>query len=215
MNINIGEMQKEAQFVGRTGQAERRFATACSTWSATWTGSWLAYEYVAQNAGSKTVAGCNGIDVMGFYENEMGNIQTTLRISSSRVLLKPVRVRRVKHPHAERQDASVGHPRWLLHTAPLFASDLGEMISWAVYTTARNEERKQARRAASFPTDSRCQDTAFSSLRRAVFPLLPNRLPILSNDFRRQLDPLTDHAGPTLDAVEPDPSCTRRRSSRC
>ena len=153
--------------MGRTGQGTCRFYglfdLVCNV---DWL--WLAYEYVAQNAGSKT-AGCDGIDVMGFYENEVDNIKRLYGISPSRVLFEACPVREGVHPQVERQDASVGHPdgSCILH---LFASDLREMTLGGLHHRPKRGKEACASSRTRFPTDSRCQDTAFSSLRRAVFP---------------------------------------------
>ena len=70
--MNVGEMQRTLSL-----KAEREpghcfsdlYGLLCHT---DWL--WLAYEYVAQNAGSKT-AGCDGINVWEFYQDEGNNLR--------------------------------------------------------------------------------------------------------------------------------------------
>ncbi len=72
MNINIGEMQRKLSLWAERDKERKFYDLFDLVCNKDWL--WLAYERVAQNAGSKT-AGCDGIDVMVFYENEVDNIK--------------------------------------------------------------------------------------------------------------------------------------------
>jgi retron-type reverse transcriptase len=69
--MNIGEMQRKLGLWAEQDKERKFYGLFDLVCNRDWL--WLAYERVAQNAGSKT-AGCDGIDVMGFYENEVDNI---------------------------------------------------------------------------------------------------------------------------------------------
>jgi RNA-directed DNA polymerase len=72
MTANIGEMQRKLSLWAEQDKERKFYGLFDLICNMDWL--WLAYERVAQNAGSKT-AGCDGIDVMGFYENEVENIK--------------------------------------------------------------------------------------------------------------------------------------------
>jgi len=70
--MNIGEMQRKLSLWAEQDKERKFYGLFDLICNRDWL--WLAYERVAQNAGSKT-AGCDGIDVMGFSEAEVANIQ--------------------------------------------------------------------------------------------------------------------------------------------
>src|SRR2546425_9337779 len=70
--MNIGEMQRKLSLWAEQDQGRKFYGLFDLICNKDWL--WLAYERVAQNAGSKT-AGCDGIDVRGFFEAEAENIQ--------------------------------------------------------------------------------------------------------------------------------------------
>jgi RNA-directed DNA polymerase len=71
--MNIGEMQRKLSLWAEQDKGRKFYDLFDLVCNMDWL--WLAYERVAQNAGSKT-AGCDGIDVMGFYKNEDTNIRS-------------------------------------------------------------------------------------------------------------------------------------------
>ena len=70
--MNIGEMQRKLSLWAEQDKGRKFYGLFDLVCTKDWL--WLAYERIAQNAGSKT-AGCDGIDVQGFYEDEGANLQ--------------------------------------------------------------------------------------------------------------------------------------------
>ncbi len=124
MSINIGEMQRKLSLWAEQDK-ERKFHDLFDLiCNVDWL--WLAYEYVAQNAGSKT-AGCDGIDVMGFYENEVDNIKR-LYESLKSGSFEACPVRRVYIPKSNGKMRPLGIPMALAYCTSLQATwgnDLG------------------------------------------------------------------------------------------
>jgi len=104
--MNIGEMQRKLSFWADQ-DAERKFYglfdLICNR---DWL--WLAYERVAQNAGSKT-AGCDGINVYEFMQDEVNHI-TRLHAALRSGKFEPCPVRRVYIPKSNDKMRPLGIP---------------------------------------------------------------------------------------------------------
>ncbi len=170
--MNIGEMQRKLSLWAEQVKERKFYDLFNLICNRDWL--WLAYKRVAQNAGSKT-AGCDGIDVYGFMQDEMAHIDR-LHVTLKSGKFEPCPVWRVYIPKANGKMRPLGIPMALAYCTSLQATwgnDLGRLTP-----LARNEERQLcASSRLLFPTDSRCQDTAFSSLRRAVFPTVAENSP--------------------------------------
>jgi RNA-directed DNA polymerase len=104
--MNIGEMQRKLSLWAERDKGRKFYGLFDLVCNMDWL--WLAYERVAQNAGSKT-AGCDGIGVMEFYEDEAGNIQR-LHESLKSGKFEACPVRRVYIPKANGKMRPLGIP---------------------------------------------------------------------------------------------------------
>jgi group II intron reverse transcriptase/maturase len=132
--MNIGEMQRKLSFWADQ-DAERKFYglfdLICNR---DWL--WLAYERVAQNAGSKT-AGCDGINVYEFMQDEVNHI-TRLHAALRSGKFEPCPVRRVYIPKSNDKMRPLGIPSFLdrivqeavrMALEPIFEADF-DQHSW-------------------------------------------------------------------------------------
>jgi RNA-directed DNA polymerase len=106
VTINVGEMQRLLSLKAEREPGHRfddLFGLVCDT---DWL--WLAYDHVAQNAGSKT-AGCDGIDMAQFDGDAEGNLKRLREaLESGTFVARPVR--RVYIPKANGKVRPLGIP---------------------------------------------------------------------------------------------------------
>jgi retron-type reverse transcriptase len=104
--MNIGEMQRKLSLWAEQDGGRKFFGLFDLICDVNWL--WLAYEYVAQNAGSKT-AGCDGVNVWEFKQDAEGNLRR-LRESLKSDTFGARPVRRVYIPKANGKMRPLGIP---------------------------------------------------------------------------------------------------------
>jgi RNA-directed DNA polymerase len=87
--MNIGEMQRKLSLWAEQDKGRKFYGLFDLICDVDWL--WLAYEYVAQNAGSKT-AGCDGVNVWEFEQDAAGNLRRLQEsLKSGKFEARPVR----------------------------------------------------------------------------------------------------------------------------
>src|SRR5262245_33936721 len=104
--MNIGEMQRKLSLWAERDKGRKFYGLFDLICDMDWL--WLAYEYVAQNAGSKT-AGCDGINVWEFCQDEVNNL-TRLQDSLKSGKFEACPVRRVYIPKPNGKMRPLGIP---------------------------------------------------------------------------------------------------------
>jgi len=107
--MNIGEMQRKLSLWADQDKERKFYGLFDLICNRDWL--WLAYERVAQNAGSKT-AGCDGIDVYGFMQDEVAHIDR-LHAALESGKFEPCPVRRVYIPKSNGKMRPLGIPSFL------------------------------------------------------------------------------------------------------
>jgi RNA-directed DNA polymerase len=104
--MNIGEMQRKLSRWAEQDEGRKFYGLYDLIGDLDWL--WLAYEYVAQNAGSKT-AGCDGINVWAFNQDAAGNLRR-LQESLESGTFEACPVRRAYIPKANGKRRPLGIP---------------------------------------------------------------------------------------------------------
>jgi RNA-directed DNA polymerase len=104
--MNIGEMQRKLSLWAEQDKGRKFYGLFDLICDMGWL--WLAYEYVARNAGSKT-AGCDGINVWEFDQDAEGNLRR-LHESLKSGTFEACPVRRVYIPKANGKVRPLGIP---------------------------------------------------------------------------------------------------------
>jgi hypothetical protein len=157
--MNIGEMQRKLRLWAEQDKERKFYGLFDLICNMDWV--WLAYQYVAQNAGSKT-AGCDGVNVWEFDQDAERNLRR-LQESLKSGTFEACPLRRVYIPKANGKMRPLGIPRMRAYCTP-YQKPWGSMPWWL--------GRAAGVRAAS-PAHQliRCR-----SLRRPLLPAASSRL---------------------------------------